>query len=499
MLMKNKTMTRTTSQAGTFWAWPLLLVVFLSAFPHLSLNAQEADPTEETETTSNVLSNPGFESNTNTGSPTNWTVEDGQVFICDRCGPFGGNALTTGNEGTHGGGTVSQTIDLLDQMSLDQLNHGVEIDYSSQVHSDLSNATVPLCSATTGDCKDSLSINVTINDSNGNLLHQFTNEFNDITFTGWDTTRTTFSFTNTIPENTHTSALLTLELFGSDLGFSGNSFGGPRFDNVQLTLEFATTAALEAIAAAELAAQQAADIATSSTSDSINTTPVQVEVVVTDNSGSELVSEIVEVASVSAVVAPPQAPAAPVAPVVAAPAPAEQTQTAVAEVEAEVEAEIASATEETNQESSPSSNESASDESETETTESEQGESDARDGDSKSDGDNKKASKTKGKKDKAKSKTALSKEELKKEIKRKIVTRIIQKLGNDAASQATQLALMNVIGADITSLQPTLIDASTWYTSDSIYANQQQITDPFIGTYNSAQDSIMNNMINSQY
>lgn len=497
MLMKNKTMTRTTSQAGLFWVRPLLLVVFLSVFPHLSLNAQEADPTEETETTSNVLANPGFESNTNTGSPTNWTVEDGQVFICDSCGPFGGNALTTGNEGTHGGGTVSQTIDLLDQMSLDQLNHGVEIDYSSQVHSDLSNATVPLCSATTGDCKDSLSINVTINDSNGNLLHQFTNEFNDITFTGWDTTRTTFSFTNTIPENTHTSALLTLELFGSDLGFSGNSFGGPRFDNVQLTLEFATTAALDAIAAAELAAQQAADIATSSTSDSINTTPVQVEVVVTDNSGSELVSEIVEVASVSAVVAPPQAPAAPVAPVVAAPAPAEQTQTAVAEVEAEVEAEIASATEETNQESSPSSNESASDESETETAEVEKDSGSDRDSNSKSSGD-KKSSKNK-KNNKSKGKTALSKEELKKEIKRKIVTRIIQKLGNDAASQATQLALMNVIGADITSLQPTLIDASTWYTSDSIYANQQQITDPFIGAYNSAQDSIMNNMINSQY
>lgn len=496
MLMKNKTMTRTTSQAGLLWAWPLLLVVFLSVFPHLSLNAQEADPTEETETTSNVLANPGFESNTNTGSPTNWTVEDGQVFICDRCGPFGGNALTTGNEGTHGGGTVSQTIDLLDQMSLDQLNHGVEIDYSSQVHSDLSNATVPLCSATTGDCKDSLSINVTINDSNGNLLHQFTNEFNDITFTGWDTTRTTFSFTNTIPENTHTSALLTLELFGSDLGFSGNSFGGPRFDNVQLTLEFATTAALDAIAAAELAAQQAADIATSSTSDSINTTPVQVEVVVTDNSGSELVSEIVEVASVSAVVAPPQAPAAPVAPVVAAPAASSQTQEAVADVEAEVQAEVAEATTEPEPQES-ASNESESESENTETAEVEKDGGNDRDSNSKSSGD-KKSSKNK-KNSKSKGKTALSKEELKKEIKRKIVTRIIQKLGNDAASQATQLALMNIIGADITSLQPTLIDASTWYTSDSIYANQQQITDPFAGAYNSAQDSIMNNMINSQY
>jgi hypothetical protein len=496
MLMKNKTMTRTTSQAGLFWVRPLLLVVFLSVFPHLSLNAQEADPTEETETTSNVLSNPGFESNTNTGSPTNWTVEDGQVFICDRCGPFGGNALTTGNEGTHGGGTVSQTIDLLDQMSLDQLNHGVEIDYSSQVHSDLSNATVPLCSATTGDCKDSLSINVTINDSNGNLLHQFTNEFNDITFTGWDTTRTTFSFTNTIPENTHTSALLTLELFGSDLGFSGNSFGGPRFDNVQLTLEFATTAALDAIAAAELAAQQAADIATSGTSDSINTTPVQVEVVVTDNSGSELVSEIVEVASVSAVVAPPQAPAAPVAPVVAAPAASSQTQEAVADVEAEVQAEVAEATTEPEPQES-ASNESESESENTETAEVEKDGGNDRDSNSKSSGD-KKSSKNK-KNSKSKGKTALSKEELKKEIKRKIVTRIIQKLGNDAASQATQLALMNIIGADITSLQPTLIDASTWYTSDSIYANQQQITDPFAGAYNSAQDSIMNNMINSQY
>lgn len=496
MLMKNKTMTRTTSQAGTFWAWPLLLVVFLSVFPHLSLNAQEADPTEETQTTGNVLNNRGFESNTNTTSPHNWTVEDGQVFICNTCGPFGGNALKTGNEGTHGGGKVSQTIDLLDQMNQDQLNNGVEIDYSSQVYSHSTNATVPLCSATTGDCKDSLSINVTINDSNGNLLHQFTNEFNDITFTGWDTSRTTFSFTNTIPENTHTSALLTLELFGSDMGVSGNSFFGPRFDNVQLTLEFATTAALEAIAAAELAAQQAADIATSSTSDSINTTPVQVEVVVTDNSGSELVSEIVEVASVSAVVAPPQAPAAPVAPVVAAPAASSQTQEAVADVEAEVQAEVAEATTEPEPQESASS-ESESESENTETAEVEKDGGNDRDSNSKSSGD-KKSSKNK-KNSKSKGKTALSKEELKKEIKRKIVTRIIQKLGNDAASQATQLALMNIIGADITSLQPTLIDASTWYTSDSIYANQQQITDPFANAYNSAQDSVMNRLIDSQY
>ena len=82
------------------------------------------------------------------------------------------------------------------------------------------------------DCRDSFSITLDIKDSTGALLHKFEHEFNEITFTGWDTT--SFFFEQTIPQNNYTSGFATIELFGIDSGFP-NGFFGPHFDNISLT------------------------------------------------------------------------------------------------------------------------------------------------------------------------------------------------------------------------------------------------------------------------
>ena len=226
---------------------------------------------EDTETSGQLLSNQGFESNKNTTNPTNWTVKGTGQYVCDTCGPVGGNALRTNQSG----GSASQEVDLFGVMTQDEINNGFDLTYGADVYSHSSNASVPACSATEGDCKDSFSITLTINDTAGNELIKFENSYDDITWTGWD--RNTFdAFTSTVPANEYTSAIATLELYGRDLGYTGgnNYYYGPRFDNTHLRATYTTQAALDVIAAStenalELVSQSidaATEIATSETS-----------------------------------------------------------------------------------------------------------------------------------------------------------------------------------------------------------------------------------------
>ena len=226
---------------------------------------------EDTETSSQLLNNKGFESNKNTTNPSNWTVKGTGQYVCDTCGPFGGNALKTNQSG----GSVSQEVDLFGVMTQDEINNGFDLTYGADVYSHSSNATVPACANTNGDCKDSFSITLTINDTAGNELIKFENSYDDITWTGWDTS-TFDNFTSTVPTNEYTSAIAVLELYGRDLGYTGgnNLYYGPRFDNAHLRTTYTTQAALDVIAAStenalELVSQSidaATDIATSETS-----------------------------------------------------------------------------------------------------------------------------------------------------------------------------------------------------------------------------------------
>jgi pantothenate synthetase len=89
------------------------------------------------------------------------------------------------------------------------------------------------------------------------------------------------------------------------------------------------------------------------------------------------------------------------------------------------------------------------------------------------------------------------KKKAKQKIATKIVTQIIQRMDNSAASQATQLALMNAIGANYKD-KVNLTDNPTWYQPTTIY-NQSQLIDPAASLFSGAQDQLMDRLIVSQY
>jgi len=470
-----------------------MLLVLLYSLVVCSLVYPSYSDAQETETTKNLLTNPGFEASTNTENVPGWDTS-GKGFVCDTCGPYGGNAIQSGNEST-GGGTVSQTIDLFDEMSQDQVNAGFDIEYGGDIFSNSSNAYVPSCSATNGDCRDTFSITLTINDASGNQLHKFEHEYREITWTGWDTS--TYDFSQTIPENNYTSALATLEFFGIDSGYTSGTYG-PALDNAFLKLTYTTQAVLDSI-------QDAVNVAVDIAADTAAPTDT-FEVNVTDSMGAEIESFSVEVNTDSGGGSPEVSVTTSVdipeirieTPQMDMPAPSvqevqveAQVEQVEAQIEAQVEAqvEVAEAAPEPEASSEPetTSEPEASSESENtqENTQENTTENDGN-GDSKNDGDNKSESKDKD-----------DKKETKQKIATKIVTAIIQKMDNSAASQATQLALMNAIGANYKDTV-SLTDNSTWYQSDVIY-NEPQLIDPAASLFEGAQSEMMNDLISSQY
>jgi hypothetical protein len=501
---------------------------------------------------SNYLGNPGFETEENTGNPSNWTAT-GNVTVGDTCGPFGGNCLKTGNE-TRGGGTVSQTVDLFDQMTQAEINHGFTVKYGSQVNSHISNATVPVCGNTTGDCKDSFSITLDIKDSSGTLLHKFEHEFTNITWTGWNTTD--FFFNSTVPSNNYTSSLATLELYGIDSGFGTGSFG-PQFDNaivqtVYTAIDFVVNQTIDTIISTQndvvrsYAVSSATDRVTTITNEDISTVvtivaPIEVEtpdigmdivevevetnmediaggteiesfeVTVTDNAGStidsfEVTTETNLDTGLTEISIEPIEVEMPT------------TTETVAEVETQIEAQVEAQVEEVKAETTPgglkpdsqqaeTEPESEGDprgdqinepkeEAKTEVAESEQEESNSKTKTAKAEPKEESDKKDQGGKSKAKA-SAKNKEEVKKEVATRIVSRIISKLSDDAASQGTQLALMNIIGADITKNSPNLQDKKDWYINPVIYT--AELRDPYARLFSIAQDRLHEQLTDLQY
>ena len=432
----------------------------------------------EDNSTGNLLTNPSFSDGT-----TGWVVTPGQsVTICPTCGSDGSSALKTGNEST-AGGTVSQSVNLLDEITIEQLNGGGDITYGATVGSDTSNAYVPPCSGKfESDCRDSFSITMTITNSSGTVLHEYSHDFDQIVWTGLQM----FSYTQTIPENTYTSAIATLELFGIDRGYYSGNYG-PTFDSTNLSLAY-TTALTTTVA--ELLTTVLDSISTSSIDSSVTETS---EVSVTDNSGSQLESFTVEVSPSSGGSTPELqiSPGAtgeiaeitvelpqmeiPTASTEVQEVQAEaQVEQATSQIEAQVEqhsqTEAQSTPEQTASapapQSSPSSNQQASNSSPAAKAE-------------------------------AKTETKEEKKETKQQIATKIITKMIQKMDDSPASQGIQLALMNAIGVSYKD-SVNLVDNPTWYQSTDMY-NVPDLIDPSASAFSTAQDGIMNNMINSQY
>ena len=143
---------------------------------------------------------------------------------------------------------------------------------------------------------------------------------------------------------------------------------------------------------------------------------------------------------------------------------------------------------------SESTSESESAEPKTEVAESEQEETSSETKTAKAESKEDSDKKDQGGKAKA---SAKNKEEVKKEIATRIVSRIISKLADDAASQGTQLALMNIIGADITKNSPNLQDRKDWYINPVIYT--AELRDPYARLFNIAQDRLHEQLTDLQY
>jgi len=463
MIIPTVKLKNTASRAWRYWVLPLALLGCLWACPSSS---------SDTTTSGQLLDNQGFEDSTNTTTSPNWTKK-GEIYICDTCGPYGGNAMITDKTG----GSLSQDIDLFDTMSQDQVNHGFELKYGADVYSHTSNATVPNCSATNGDCKDSFSITLTINDSQGNQLQKFEHSYDDISWTGWDTS-TFDGFTSTVGANEWTSAIANFELYGIDKGFTGTGYGGPRFDNAHLAVTYTNQAVLDSIqAAVDAALDIAADTTQTTDTFEVNVTDnVGAEIesfsveVNTDSSGGQEVSVVpsIEISEIRVEVPSIEIPSGGGSQTQEAQVEA-TVETVEAEIEAQVEVEVAE-------------------------TASEQQESESNDvGNS----GNKNAGDAKPKSSKNSKQEKQDKKKAKQKIATKIVTKILQRMDNSAASQATQLALMNAIGANYKDTV-NLTDNAAWYQSTSIY-NQPQLIDPAASLFSGAQDQLMDRLIVSQY
>ena len=183
-----------------------------------------------------------------TGQETspNYIPEMGQFTRSGGTNTGGGRGCSSGNFCTAGkqgpGGTYTSTFDLEDNMTIDQINRGFDMNYGVDVESHSSNSVLSSCVGgnvmQNSDCRDIFNLTVTLLDVD-NVVHKFEHEI-ELDFTG---TRP-FAFSQVIPENTFTGLRGEFELFGIDAGFP-TGFFGPRFDNPFLTTTFDLVTILE--------------------------------------------------------------------------------------------------------------------------------------------------------------------------------------------------------------------------------------------------------------
>jgi len=188
-----------------------------------------------------LLGRPGLTDEIVTGQETSTN----QMPAMSEFSRSGGTSVGTGGgcaageyctAGKHGpGGTYSTTFDLEDAMTVDQINRGFDLDYGMDVDSHSSNTTVPTCGGNTMaayDCKDLFRLTVSLFDENSALQHKFEHEV-ELTFSGLQT----YSYSQTVPENSYAGLTGEFEMFGIDAGFQ-TGYYGPQFSNPTFTTTY---------------------------------------------------------------------------------------------------------------------------------------------------------------------------------------------------------------------------------------------------------------------
>ena len=429
-----------------------------------------------------------------------------------------GSYCTSGEACTgYQGGSFSTNVDYEDIMTIQEINNGFDINYGVTVQSHNSNINLPVCSQTNGDCKDHFT--VTLELTSGTSVVE---TFEDTIVLDFGGTRD-YTFEESISPNEYMDLTGVFSFYGIDAGYWGGMYG-PIFsdpymnivyDQIELitqqvtniviqTIQIAIESEIEVIQyieteieipninemdgdtnpleIAELEVLELDEIVTLEpdtsftveiTNDEFGTVvesfEVQVEVAETgdmatisiENIGGEI--EVIEI----------------------------EVEPQVAEIEvevaAEIEMEIASEMEmevEPEVEVAETSSESEPEVSTTETTET--------------------APEVEVEVAETKTEGATSKvktQQVKKQVAAAVAKRIMASIANsyDSTSQATQLALMNMIGSpkyETVSLSDQY--STTWYESTDIYS-QEGLADPYSDAFINAQGMQMNNLINSQY
>lgn len=130
------------------------------------------------------------------------------------------------------GGTFSTEIDFSNEMTKAEINAGFDFNYGVTVNSHDSNIELPLCADTTGDCKDTVKINVVLTENSIEIGESFSHEFVIDYGDQYD-----YQFSQSIGTNNYEQLSAWLSLYGIDDGYPEGMWG-PQFIDPYLTLNY---------------------------------------------------------------------------------------------------------------------------------------------------------------------------------------------------------------------------------------------------------------------
>jgi len=179
-----------------------------------------------TETIEETVNQTSYETVTVITEKTDQLIDTATVTnsnISTNCSWANSADFCTGSQ-TVGGGSKTYDFDLSDYQNK------TGVDYGAKVFSHNSNANVPLCSATNGDCKDEFKVTVKLlND--GSVTETYTHNYTNMNWVGSQD----FSYSQDVSSITFDSA--SLELYGMDSGYFSGYFG-PAFSDTFFNLTY---------------------------------------------------------------------------------------------------------------------------------------------------------------------------------------------------------------------------------------------------------------------
>ena len=169
------------------------------------------------------------EETSNLVNPADEWTQSGKVSTtqCSYSGTLEDGEVCTGSANTRGvadgGGTITSDVYSLitdGGLTIEEIQQGFDINYGVTVESHQSNITVPTCSATSGDCKDIFRITVTLRDQDNTIFQTLEREV-ELDYSGTQD----YLYTDVIQPNNYTDITTQMSLWGTDAGYTSGYYG----------------------------------------------------------------------------------------------------------------------------------------------------------------------------------------------------------------------------------------------------------------------------------